>query len=71
MEAVQPAYLQVKNFKNLEKQPNGMNGDNGRVFENAPKWYIGETTPSIAPGFKWYRSSTIPKDNAQSVDHVC
>ena len=71
MSAVQPAFLQLRKFKSIGKQPNGNHGDNGLVFNNVAKWYARDNDPSIKPGFRWYRSSTIPVNSEQSIEHVC
>ncbi|KAK3173818.1 hypothetical protein OEA41_007150 [Lepraria neglecta] len=40
MQALQPAYSELKGFTNLGKQPGGNAGAAGQVFNNAAKWYV-------------------------------
>ncbi|KAL9628096.1 MAG: hypothetical protein Q9164_007394 [Protoblastenia rupestris] len=72
MPVLQPVYSSLKAFKGLGNNQNGNGGDAGRVYNGAPKWYVGEHQCDEDPGFKWYRTpgDTIPAGSRQSVEHA-
>ena len=73
MQVKQPPYRSFAQFQNYEKPlvRLGQGGAVGRIVDEVDRWFIADRCTGSPPGFRWYRSDTVPDGSKQTLDHVC